>query len=459
MLKPTYRDLTVILGLSIVSLIFLNLPALATFPIILIPQILLLMFLPGYALISVIDPLFNHNSNLKKILLTIGLSMLISIILWLLSTYTPIKVFNFIFLITFTIILSLLAMLRRKLFSRRLSSLAKEDWGKEKRSPKPVEYDDESVSKVKEKIEENKLTSKEELNEDKSPEDVPLPERRFFSLDLILIIIFTVLCAVFVLVPVLSKTVIRTVLGLFLVLFFPGYALIAALFPKKDDLDSIERLALSFGLSIAITPLIGLVLNYTPYGIRLDPILISLTGVTIILCAVAFLRRRRLPEDNRFLVDFSGFFKGVRESFQGESKTGKILSVILVLSIVLAICTTAYIIIKPKEGESFTEFYILGPNGKASDYPTNLTQNQQGNVIIGIVNHENTNTSYHLVVTFNGTVQMEQTLTLKDGQKIEIPYNFTAGEPGESKMEFLLYKLPDNNNIYRSLHLWINITQ
>jgi len=280
----------------------------------------------------------------------------------------------------------------------------------------------------------------------------------FFSRNLLLVIILTLLCALFVLEPTLNKTVIRTVLGLLLVLFLPGYALIASLFPKRDDLDTIERLALSFGLSIAITPLIGLGLNYTPFGIRLDPILVSLTGVTLLLSAVAYLRRRKTPEEDRFRVDFGGFFRGLMEGFQGESKTGKILSVILILSIVLAIATTAYIIVKPKEGESFTEFYILGPGGKASDYPTNLTADQEGNVIIGIVNHENKKTSYQLVVTSNNTVLKEQTVTLADGEKMEIPFNFTAGAPGERKMEFLLYKLPDNNNVYRSLHLWLNIT-
>lgn len=56
-------------------------------------------------------------------------------------------------------------------------------------------------------------------------------------------------------------------------LFIPGYILIAALFTKKDDLDTIERIALSFGLSTAVVPLLGLTLSFT-FGIRLIPIFI-----------------------------------------------------------------------------------------------------------------------------------------------------------------------------------------
>ncbi|NOQ34054.1 MAG: DUF1616 domain-containing protein, partial [Methanosarcinales archaeon] len=88
-------------------------------------------------------------------------------------------------------------------------------------------------------------------------------------IDLALVITLTLACILFVLTPWLDETPVRVVLGLLLVLFLPGYSLIAALFPGKDDLDGIERIALSFGLSIAVVPLLGLGLNYTQYGIRL----------------------------------------------------------------------------------------------------------------------------------------------------------------------------------------------
>ena len=79
-----------------------------------------------------------------------------------------------------------------------------------------------------------------------------------FDLDLALVIFLTLLCIPFVLIPPLNETPIRIILGLPLVLFLPCYSLIAALFPRKDDLDGIERIALSFGLSKHCNyPLIG----------------------------------------------------------------------------------------------------------------------------------------------------------------------------------------------------------
>lgn len=88
----------------------------------------------------------------------------------------------------------------------------------------------------------------------------------------------------------------RIVLGLPFVFFFPGYALMAALFPGKKGINTIERIALSFGISIAIVPLIGLILNYTRWGIRLEPVLYSVASFIFIASIVAWLRRRRLPE-------------------------------------------------------------------------------------------------------------------------------------------------------------------
>lgn len=79
----------------------------------------------------------------------------------------------------------------------------------------------------------------------------------------------------------------RAVIGLLLVLFIPGYAVSWAFFPKKKDVDLIERIALSFGLSIATIPLSIFFLNkffkvpitvYTGFAVT---VVITLVGVIV----------------------------------------------------------------------------------------------------------------------------------------------------------------------------------
>ncbi len=83
----------------------------------------------------------------------------------------------------------------------------------------------------------------------------------------------------------------RYVVGSIFVLFLPGYATLEALYPGEGDLSPLERLALSLGLSLAIVPLIGLALNYSPWGIRLKPIAASLAAYTTALLLVAAYRK------------------------------------------------------------------------------------------------------------------------------------------------------------------------
>lgn len=84
---------------------------------------------------------------------------------------------------------------------------------------------------------------------------------------------------------------IRYVLGSLYVLYIPGATLIEALYPKHEDLSPLERLALSIGLSLALVPLVGLILNYTPWGIRLIPVTTSLALLSICLATVALYRK------------------------------------------------------------------------------------------------------------------------------------------------------------------------
>lgn len=264
-----------------------------------------------------------------------------------------------------------------------------------------------------------------------------------------------------ILIAIISLTslkVVRIILGLPFILFFPGYTLIAALFPKRQSLDSIERVALSFGLSIAVVPLIGLILNYTPWGIRLYPILVSLTGFILAMSAVAWIRRSFLLPSERVSISINIDFS----SFASQSKLDKVLTVVLLCAIIAAIGTLIYVISTPKVGEKFTEFYILGEGGKAEGYPRELVVGETGYVILGIVNHEYKPVTYTAKVLIGGEENSSiGPITLKNKEKWEKKIGFTPTKPGKNiKVQFLLYKEGQSEpEPYRSLHLWINVTE
>jgi uncharacterized membrane protein len=109
--------------------------------------------------------------------------------------------------------------------------------------------------------------------------------------DLQAIIVFVIVAAVFIMIPPLNETPVRAIFGFILVLFAPGYVFISALFPREDELNWIERFALSIGLSICIVVFIGLGLNYMPWGIRLESILFSVSSFTLIFAAIGAYRK------------------------------------------------------------------------------------------------------------------------------------------------------------------------
>lgn len=134
----------------------------------------------------------------------------------------------------------------------------------------------------------------------------------------------------------------------------------------------------------------------------------------------------------------------------------KILSLILFIALLASIAATIYIILTPKIGERFTEFYILGEKGKATDYPTKLKINETGRVIVGIVNHEYTPVNYTLILSMQGEELLKREVKLMHNSTWEQLIEFQIQRSG--KLEFLLYKEYNYTTPYRNLHLWIDLS-
>jgi uncharacterized membrane protein len=251
---------------------------------------------------------------------------------------------------------------------------------------------------------------------------------------LIAIVILTIL-----LFPVVLFTEgpLRIILGFPFVIFSPGYTLISALFAKREDLQGLERLALSFGVSIAVVPLLGLALNYTPWGIRLLPVLITISAFIISTSIIALFLQNRLTADKQLYFTL----KIDRSCWTSMNAFNKWLTVAIVIAIVIAIVGLAYIIMPAQQNEPYTEFYILGTDGKAENYPRQLLLNQPAEIILVVLNYERQPSSYRIEVKIHDTIyDTIDTGILQDGQKYEGKISITPNEPGDNqKIEFWLY--------------------
>jgi len=191
-------------------------------------------------------------------------------------------------------------------------------------------------------------------------------------------------------------------------------------------------------------------------------------------------QRRGHPGVSRFTAPVSECLAAAKEEPAGGIFS-RVLIVTLVTAVLVAVAATAYIAVVPKEGEKFTEFYILGPKGKAADYPTEFMAGTPQTVIIGIGNHEYRDISY-TVETFavesrfdtatNQTIVTSATLidrfsvTVPHNQTVEQPYTFRIMESDTNRIEFLLFaetppkEIPESSLIeagYRNLHLWLRV--
>ncbi|MBI2869933.1 MAG: DUF1616 domain-containing protein [Chloroflexi bacterium] len=276
--------------------------------------------------------------------------------------------------------------------------------------------------------------------------------RTRFSQSLVLINLLSL--ALLLTVYLLPVPAIRVILGIPFLLFVPGYALVAALFAYRKGMGGIELVALSFGLSIAVMPLIGLMLNYTPWGIRLEPVLFAGTVFIMACSVVAWLRHRRAPD------------RGSAErwawpaiSLRGTGIRDQVFTVVMLLVVAAALFTAGSFIMSPKASETFTQFYILSQDGKEG-VPSELASGERGAIILGITNNEGVAATYRVKVLSGGDQVAEVgPVALADKQEWQAEVGFVLNAAGpDQKVQFVLYRDGQNRPYLEPLYLWVNVT-
>lgn len=280
------------------------------------------------------------------------------------------------------------------------------------------------------------------------------------------------------------------VLPLFLLL--PGHTIVAALYPEEDRSSSqtaeqaengvallygtvspLERFAFSVGTSIAVVPLVGLVLNVVFGGLAAESITVSVTGITVAAAVVASRRRTDLPAEKRFRVPYRRWLAvAVRPDDRGEFLS----NIVLVLSVIALVGSFTYA--TTVTNESFTEFAVLSESESgellADGYPENLTRTESETLYVEVTNRERITRSYTVVVQLrqvspdgNNALRIQELTRLQlrvpRDETERVPHSVTPTVTGDRlRLTYLLYtgdppEDPRPVNAYRRVHIWVSV--
>lgn len=288
-------------------------------------------------------------------------------------------------------------------------------------------------------------------------------------------------------------TVVRAAFGIPLLLFVPGYVAVSVLFPRARpvpegstpliaqtrDLSDAERVALAFGLSVALLPIFGLAISAAQLDYTSSTVVGTIGGVTLMGTILAIVRRLSLPAADRYHVAFGRRFDAALSSiFNTRSTAHTVLNVALIASMVLALSTVGYALVAPQDGETYTGVQLLTEDDSeelvAADYPETIEPGESVPLVIAVENQEATTQEYTVVV---------QEQRLDDGEVVDrteldrVDYALADGETGYAdreltptpeegpvKLSVQVYvddvpETPTGEEAYREAYIWTTVTE
>lgn len=322
------------------------------------------------------------------------------------------------------------------------------------------------------------------------------------AVDLFVVAGFTIVAAVLLVVVEVTSPLIRAAVGIPLLVFVPGYVTVSLFLPRDTSQEAktgtkaeawtspriararavsdLERVALSFGLSFALLPMLALVIATTPWGFTESVVIGTLTGFSLAVAILSLVRRLSIPAEERYRVSLGHRLETARAViFETDSTVHAAVNVALVVSMLLALTTLGFAFIAPQDGEAYTSLQLLTENESgdfiASGYPETVEPGESIPLVIAVQNQEGQHTNYTVVV---------QEQRIEDGQIVErtelrsIDYAVSDGgtaygernvtpnaEPGEVRISVQLYprgevpETPTHEEAYRYTYFWTDVSE
>jgi uncharacterized membrane protein len=256
---------------------------------------------------------------------------------------------------------------------------------------------------------------------------------RHKSSDLLIIIAVAGIATIFLYYEY-GNSAFRAILALPFALFLPGYAALMAINPHVT-IRRPEFILLSVGLSLAVTALCGLLLNWTPGGMQSQSWSIAL-GVFIIVASLIGLSRRREIS----LTPSASFSIGLDCTQQ------------IMLGLAVVIVVAAFTIARQgalqQPTTPFTQLWLLPPEETESSI-----------VQIGILNQENKTLTYRLQLISEPFLLMQWTsIELESGKTWETTFDLPADLDRSEPVKARLYRQDSPGVIYRETLIWVDQT-
>lgn len=299
---------------------------------------------------------------------------------------------------------------------------------------------------------------------------------------------------------------IRILLGIPLLLFLPGYAFVAVLYPDAPDdeyrpfdeepsgrdrrllpsggIGTIERIALSIVASIAIVPAVTLVASASPWGITVQPVLAGIALATVVLSLLAIVHRSRYPPEQRFALSLSEsslLFSAERDSYGRSAPSPTLYNGIFLIALLVLLATAGFAVATgPPDHDGYTEFQLETEevDGEMETmYDDSLSAGESHSVTAYITNEEHEESTYTTVAALqqvsyedDGVTVHEQDVlasesaTVPDGETHEQTLEVEPTMTGDDlRLVLYLYEgdapdEPTDDNAYRTIELPVTVS-
>ncbi|MBI1280688.1 MAG: DUF1616 domain-containing protein [Anaerolineaceae bacterium] len=247
--------------------------------------------------------------------------------------------------------------------------------------------------------------------------------------DLILSLFVAILLSALILLK-LDILILRPALAIMLVLL-TGHTVLTV-WANGLVLHQAVRMLLAIMLGLTITALVGLVLNYTPWGLTPQSWVLALSFVVIVHVIIAFIQRWRLVEAPQPMQRFAFNF--------GQGVMLILAALVVGISIMVAQIGSLN---QPRPG--FTQLWMTGDPSQTSSA-----------TFLGIRNEEAEPVTYNLVVTQgNEVLQDYQDIQLMAGETWQRSVDLSSLTDKTMPIEAVLYRSNKPDAPYRSVKLWL----